>query len=79
MVAHPMPCRGVPSLPCVRRFRLRYPHVIAGSIAASAPIWAFLGDSVPPKIASFYEIVTRDAKETPHCAVSRVAPLSVGG
>ena len=41
--------------------RMKYPHVLAGSIAASAPIWAFTGEDPPVDPGAFAKIVTRDA------------------
>lgn len=41
--------------------RMKYPHVLAGSIAASAPIWAFPGENPPVDPGAFAKIVTRDA------------------
>lgn len=41
--------------------RMKYPHVLAGSIAASAPIWAFPGEDPPVDSGAFAKIVTRDA------------------
>ena len=41
--------------------RMKYPHVLAGSIAASAPIWAFPGEDPPVDPGAFAKIVTRDA------------------
>ena len=46
--------------------RIKYPHVLAGAIAASAPIWQFYG-LVAPTV--YNSIVTRDyTLDTPHCA-----------
>lgn len=41
--------------------RMKYPHVLAGSIASSAPIWAFPGEDPPVDPGAFAKIVTRDA------------------
>ena len=41
--------------------RMKYPHVLAGSVAASAPIWAFPGEDPPVDPGAFAKIVTRDA------------------
>lgn len=64
--------RPLPWPVCVR-FRIKYPNVVAGAIAASAPIWDFEGDSEAPATYSFYRIVTQDASEeggsSPNCAV----------
>lgn len=40
--------------------RLKYPHLVEGAVAASAPLGAFPGD---PKFhpSKFWEVVTRDA------------------
>lgn len=42
-------------------FRLKYPHLMDGAIAGSAPIWTYLGEDPPYDPGSFAEIVTRDA------------------
>lgn len=42
-------------------FRMKYPHIIDGVIAASAPIVAFLGDERPVDMDSFARVVTFDA------------------
>lgn len=53
-------------------FRLKYPHLMAGAIAASAPIWTYYGEDPPADSESFAAIVTRDASEqggsAPACA-----------
>ena len=41
--------------------RMKYPHVLAGAVAASAPIWAFPGEDPPVDPGAFAKIVTRDA------------------
>ncbi|XP_062983931.1 lysosomal Pro-X carboxypeptidase [Elgaria multicarinata webbii] len=38
-------------------FRMKYPHIVIGALAASAPIWQF--ENLVP-CGSFYSIVTRD-------------------
>ncbi|XP_049745599.1 lysosomal Pro-X carboxypeptidase isoform X3 [Elephas maximus indicus] len=49
-------------------FRMKYPHLVVGALAASAPIWQF-EDLVPCGI--FMEIVTRDFKKSgPNCSES---------
>ena len=46
--------------------RMKYPHILAGAIAASAPIWQFYG-LVAPTV--YNSIVTRDyTLDTPNCA-----------
>ena len=46
--------------------RIKYPHILAGAIAASAPIWQFYG-LVSPTV--YNHIVTRDyTLDTPYCA-----------
>jgi len=46
--------------------RIKYPHILAGAIAASAPIWQFYG-LVSPTV--YNSIVTRDyTLDTPYCA-----------
>ncbi|XP_009100981.2 lysosomal Pro-X carboxypeptidase [Serinus canaria] len=42
-------------------FRMKYPHVVVGALAASAPIWQF-GDLVP--CGTFFSIVTNDFKKS---------------
>lgn len=41
--------------------RMKYPHVLDGAIAGSAPIWAFPGEDPPVDAGAFAKIVTRDA------------------
>ncbi|KAK9809908.1 hypothetical protein WJX72_001411 [[Myrmecia] bisecta] len=41
--------------------RLKYPHILDGAIAGSAPIWSFFGEDPPYDAGSFSKIVTRDA------------------
>ncbi|RLN48792.1 hypothetical protein BBJ28_00008792 [Nothophytophthora sp. Chile5] len=52
-------------------FRMKYPHIIDGVIAGSAPILSFLGDEVPLNKGSYAHIVTFDASEqagsAPNC------------
>ncbi|KAM4047654.1 lysosomal Pro-X carboxypeptidase [Anomaloglossus baeobatrachus] len=48
--------------------RMKYPHVVVGALAASAPIWQF-EDLVPCNL--YYQIVTNDFKKSgPGCAES---------
>ena len=42
-------------------FRMKYPHVVDGAFAASAPIWSFLGEYPPYDAGSFAKVVTYDA------------------
>lgn len=53
-------------------FRMKYPHLLTGAVAASAPIWTYLGERPKYDPGSFAEIVTRDATEeagsAPACA-----------
>jgi hypothetical protein len=42
-------------------FRLKYPHVVLGSLASSAPILYF--DDISPQ-AGYYSLVTKDFKVT---------------
>ncbi|XP_077632324.1 lysosomal Pro-X carboxypeptidase isoform X1 [Crocuta crocuta] len=47
-------------------FRMKYPHVVVGALAASAPIWQF-GNLVPCGV--FMEIVTADFRKSgPNCS-----------
>ncbi|KAM9317585.1 LOW QUALITY PROTEIN: lysosomal Pro-X carboxypeptidase [Pholidichthys leucotaenia] len=49
-------------------FRMKYPHVVVGALAASAPIWQFPG-MVP--CGDFYKIVTQDfARSGYNCDVN---------
>ncbi|KAF5927066.1 hypothetical protein HPG69_018332 [Diceros bicornis minor] len=49
-------------------FRMKYPHMVVGALAASAPIWQF-EDMVPCGV--FMEIVTRDFRKSgPNCSES---------
>ncbi|KAF4654911.1 hypothetical protein FOL47_009695 [Perkinsus chesapeaki] len=47
-------------------FRYKYPHLVDGAIASSAPIFAIGGITPEPSRSAFYEIITRDAG--PVCA-----------
>ena len=42
-------------------FRMKYPHLLDGGIAASAPIWTYLGEDPPVDPGAFAKIVTGDA------------------
>jgi len=42
-------------------FRMKYPNIVDGSIAASAPIWSFSGMTPPYDYDGFNKVVTRDA------------------
>ncbi|XP_006098535.1 lysosomal Pro-X carboxypeptidase isoform X1 [Myotis lucifugus] len=49
-------------------FRMKYPHIVVGALAASAPIWQF-EDIVPCGV--FMKIVTKDFKRSgPNCSES---------
>ena len=52
-------------------FRIKYPNAIDGVLAASAPIWSFVGLEPRYDFNAFYKIVTRDASTaggaTDHC------------
>lgn len=66
-------------------FRMKYPHMVIGALAASAPIWQFQ-DMVPCGV--FLSIVTRDYKKSgPNCsesirmswkAIDRLGSTSIG-
>ncbi|XP_037378946.1 lysosomal Pro-X carboxypeptidase isoform X2 [Talpa occidentalis] len=66
-------------------FRMKYPHMVVGALAASAPIWQF-EDLVPCDI--FMKIVTKDFKKSgPNCsesirrswgAINRIAATGTG-
>ncbi|PSC70433.1 Lysosomal Pro-X carboxypeptidase [Micractinium conductrix] len=60
-------------------FRMKYPHLMDGVIAASAPIWTYLGESPPSDSGAFARIVTQDASaeggSVPACADN----VDVGG
>eukprot|EP00884_Botryococcus_braunii_P022769 jgi/Botrbrau1/9176/Bobra.0236s0008.1 len=43
--------------------RMKYPFLVDGAIAASAPIWTFFGESPPYDVDAFAKVVTRDASE----------------
>ena len=68
-------------------FRLKYPHLMDGAIAGSAPIWTYYGEDPPYDTGSFAAIVTRDATSAagaaPQCApnarvrAAAAFPLSV--
>lgn len=52
--------------PCSAWFRLKYPHIVAGSIASSAPVRGFDGLTDPNE---FNRIVTKDFEDVePRCA-----------
>ena len=42
-------------------FRIKYPNAVDGVLAASAPIWSFVGLQPAYDENAFYKIVTRDA------------------
>ncbi len=44
-------------------FRMKYPHIVDGAFAASAPIWSFLGEFPPYDAGSFAKVVTYDATQ----------------
>ncbi|KAJ0410123.1 hypothetical protein ATCC90586_001608 [Pythium insidiosum] len=52
-------------------FRMKYPHIMDGIIAASAPILSFLGDEKPVDMGSFARVTTFDASpeagSAPNC------------
>lgn len=43
--------------------RIKYPHILDGVIAGSAPIWSYLGEDPPYDSGSYAKIVTADASE----------------
>ncbi|OQS04364.1 lysosomal Pro-X carboxypeptidase [Thraustotheca clavata] len=53
-------------------FRIKYPHIIDGVIAGSAPVLSFLGEDPPTNVSAFSQIVTFDASpgagSVPNCA-----------
>ncbi|KAF0689353.1 hypothetical protein As57867_019115, partial [Aphanomyces stellatus] len=55
-------------------FRLKYPHVIDGMVAGSAPVLSFLGDTPPANLTAYSQIVTFDASvaggAAPHCVAN---------
>ncbi|ETV97780.1 hypothetical protein H310_09132 [Aphanomyces invadans] len=64
--------------------RLKYPHLVQGAIASSAPMLSFLGFNPPMDMESFSRVVTYDASpaagSAPRCApnIKRVWPLVFG-
>ncbi|XP_077197476.1 lysosomal Pro-X carboxypeptidase [Paroedura picta] len=50
-------------------FRMKYPHMVAGALAASAPIWQF-EDLVP--CGTFYNIVTQDFQKSGDCCAESI-------
>lgn len=49
-------------------FRMKYPHIVVGALAASAPIWQL--DGMAP-CGEFMKIVTKDFSQSgPHCSES---------
>ncbi|CAD7698965.1 unnamed protein product [Ostreobium quekettii] len=52
--------------------RMKYPHVVDGVIAASAPIWSFLGEEPAYDTGAYYKIVTYAASPAAGCAESCV-------
>jgi len=42
-------------------FRMKYPHLLDGAIAGSAPIWTYYGEDPPFDSGGFAEVVTQDA------------------
>jgi len=63
--------------------RMKYPASVAGSIAASAPLLAFLGEDPMWDSGSYYRIITRTAAHySPYCASNvrtAIAQLSAVG
>lgn len=54
-------------------WRIAYPHIVTGAVAASAPVLDFEGEVDDAAVESFAQIVTRDASAeggaSPYCAV----------
>ena len=46
-------------------FRMKYPNIVTGAIAASAPLYHFYGDV---NASAFNKVITDDfSKAAPHC------------
>ena len=56
-------------------FRLKYPNAVDAVLAASAPIWSFVGLQPAYDYNAFFQIVTRDAPNACAANVKRVLQL----
>lgn len=63
-------------------WRVAYPHIVTGAVAASAPVLDFEGEVDDAAVESFAQIVTRDASAeggaSPYCAVCAYIVYSWG-
>lgn len=63
-------------------WRVAYPHIVTGAVAASAPVLDFEGEVDAAAVESFAQIVTRDASAeggaSPYCAVRAYVCTHVG-
>ncbi|KAK2078013.1 hypothetical protein QBZ16_003881 [Prototheca wickerhamii] len=59
-------------------FRIKYPHLLNGAIAGSAPIWTFLGEDPAYDAGGFAATVTRDASPAGGAAAACVDNVKAG-